>query len=175
MENLLEQYVRRAGWRPEKSGVWRSPNKRRFIFYGEERAQPASRYLSALLSEAHLRARAAVEAHPGAIPVAYLQLDRVTPLIEQRLIDFVDEVAGDEPWPWLVFDQQGTFLPHVAEAPDLEAIRAATVIRPAPRRVNLFSDHNQWLLKVLLAQKLPGHIRSVPGPFRSASALAEAA
>ncbi|MBX9928381.1 MAG: hypothetical protein K2X99_05640 [Gemmatimonadaceae bacterium] len=41
---------------------------------------------------------------------------------------------------------------------------------------NLFSDLNQWLLKVLLAAELPERLLSAPrGEFRNATALAEAA
>ncbi len=46
----------------------------------------------------------------------------------------------------------------------------------APPRADLFSDLNQWMLKVLLAPELPDHLLSVPrGRYRNASQLASAA
>lgn len=46
-----------------------------------------------------------------------------------------------------------------------------------PRKASdLFSDLNQWLLKVLLAPELPEHLVNAPrGKYRNGSALAEAA
>ncbi|OYV98078.1 MAG: hypothetical protein B7X11_06145, partial [Acidobacteria bacterium 37-65-4] len=50
--------------------------------------------------------------------------------------------------------------------------------RPGGRRepTNLFSDLNQWMLKVLLAPELPEHLLAAPrGRYRNASQLARAA
>ena len=42
--------------------------------------------------------------------------------------------------------------------------------------MNLFSDLNQWMLKVLLAPEIPEHLLSAPrGEYRNASELAAAA
>lgn len=54
--------------------------------------------------------------------------------------------------------------------------RAAISTAPRPKRPQLFSDLNQWMLKILLGQALPQSLLSIPkGKYRNASQLASAA
>jgi hypothetical protein len=77
-----------------------------------------------------------------------------------------------------VFDFQGL---AVFRGPGLESLNAqpSESSRSVPRLREprpLFSDLNQWMLKVLLANELPDHLLSAPrGHYRNASQLAQAA
>ena len=52
----------------------------------------------------------------------------------------------------------------------------ALASRPQPEPVHLFTDLNQWMLKVLLAPELPSPLLSAPrGGYQNASELARAA
>lgn len=55
-------------------------------------------------------------------------------------------------------------------------VRAAAAVTPRAKPTRLFSDLNQWMLKILVGQTLPQSSLRVPrGEFRNASQLAEAA
>jgi hypothetical protein len=78
-----------------------------------------------------------------------------------------------------VFDLHGLRLFH---GPHLEDLNSEPVAAPpaagsgsARASGHLFSDLNQWMLKVLLAKELPDHLLSAPrGHYRNASQLAQA-
>jgi hypothetical protein len=79
-----------------------------------------------------------------------------------------------------VFDFEGL---RLFRGPGLEDLDAEPSAQPsasravsAPASRNLFSDLNQWMLKVLLAPELPEHLLSAPRErYRNASQLAQAA
>src|SRR5581483_10320245 len=57
-----------------------------------------------------------------------------------------------------------------------ESVRKRIAMPPQASASQLFSDLNQWMLKVLLAPQIPEHLLSAPrGEYRNASQLAEAA
>jgi hypothetical protein len=136
------------------------------------------RSVSAFLAKAILQAQAA--ASPDVETIAALRVKRASPLTDGRLAKFVDEVAPKQ--SWILLDGEGRVFPHVASAPELGDAAAQLVVRsvkpPAPiRQQSLFTDLNQWMLKVLLAPHLPERLLNAPRgrPPRNASTLAEAA
>ena len=126
-------------------------------------------------SRACLQAQRAAgdEAHPLAIVVA----PRVSQRAFERLAEFADRYAPKVAMG--VIDQLGY---QAFRGPGLEALNREPRRFPGQRDShrlvpkNLFSDLNQWLLKVLLAPELPERMLSGPRKeYRNASALAEAA
>lgn len=131
-----------------------------------------------LLSQAILEVRsAASESSRQSIPLAVVGAERIPPVMAEQLKQFA---ARHAPGVGVgIVDAQGlrAFSGYGLEVldtrPSRPALRAAA---PPPRLPQLFSDLNQWMLKLLLGQFLAADLLSVPrGPFRSATELANAA
>lgn len=171
----LEAFLKRAGWKQKPDG-WSSKTRHYRLVH---EAAPGSwdRAVSPFLAKAILEARAG--AGTGE-PLAVLSVKRATPLTDERLARFVRAVAPEQ--SWILVDADGRVFPHVPSAPELARLAAE---QPAPRpplkaparQQSLFTDLNQWMLKVLLAQQLPEKLVTAPRgrPLRNASVLAEAA
>lgn len=126
-------------------------------------------------SRACLQAQRA--ASGGAKPLAIIVAPRVSKRAFERLAEFAERYAPAVAMG--VLDHAGF---QAFRGPGLEGLnrepRSVAGRRAAPRLVpkNLFSDLNQWLLKVLLAPEFPERLLSAPRKeYRNASALAEAA
>lgn len=127
-----------------------------------------------------LFAQAALQVMRGAsrnaVPLAVVSAPRISRRTAEQVLDFGRKYAPDVAAG--VFDLEGFAL---FSGPGLEALNAESSglasgrgsIRE-PRQ--LFSDLNQWMLKVLLANEVPEHLLSAPrGHYRNASQLAGAA
>jgi len=129
-----------------------------------------------LLAQAILQARRAADRMGDALPAAIVFAESIAPPTAEGAIQFSAEYAPETAVG--VVDGRGlrSFRGH-----GLEVFNAAPPIKPLPaasvrRLPDLFSDLNQWMLKILLGQALPEGLISVPrGPFRTAVQLAEAA
>lgn len=127
-------------------------------------------------SRACLQVRHAV--HGDVLPLAIVVAPRVSPSAVARLEDFRQQYAPDVAMG--VMDHLGL---QAFRGPGLEALNREPKSSPAGQqslqplaRRNLFSDLNQWLLKILLAADLPERLLAGPrGEYRNASALAAAA
>lgn len=132
-----------------------------------------------LLSQAILMASAKASAHPhgNAHPMAMVLVDHASPTLAKQVSSFAKDYA-----------------PHVAigvvsrnglrhfQGEGLEVMNCEP---ESPRRhphlpsgqiINLFSDLNQWMLKVLLAPEIPENLLNAPRKrYRSGAELAEAA
>lgn len=130
------------------------------------------------MSQAILQARAFTQASPEpAAPLAVVAAPVISPSTAHGLMNFLSEVAPNVAAG--VIDREG-FRHFVG--PGLEKLNA-----PPPSRVRrqrhalpepayLFSDLNQWILKVLLAPLLSEEFLNAPrGRYRNASELAAAA
>ncbi len=132
-----------------------------------------------LLAQAILQAQTYANATPGAQPLAVIYLEDASDTLIGQVGYFVDNYAS------------GTAIGLVTKSGvryfrdpglELEALNAAP---PAPSRrrtssvgaqVNLFSDLNQWMLKVLLAPDLPPELLKAPrDQFRTGAEFAQAA
>lgn len=133
--------------------------------------------LSPLLAQAALQVRKG--ASRNARPLAIVSAPRIPRRAAEQVLDFArlyvpEEVAVG------VFDFEGLAM---FRGPGLEALNKEGSESPAVAASNaireprhLFSDLNQWMLKVLLANELPEHLLSAPrGQHRNASQLAGAA
>jgi hypothetical protein len=131
-----------------------------------------------LLSQAILQAQAFVRLFPEcAAPLAVVAARRVPESVAVHIKQFAERHAPEVAVG--VIDGEGfrSFL-----GPGLEGLDAKPSLQTAPHIVSprhlpdLFSDLNQWMLKILLGQRLPEPLISVPRErIRNASQLAEAA
>jgi hypothetical protein len=114
----------------------------------------------------------------NAQPLAVVSAPRVPRRAAEQVLDFAAQYVPDVAVG--VFDFEGL---RLFRGPGLEDLNAeAQVRRPASlfggvlESRNLFSDLNQWMLKVLLAPELPERLLSAPrGKYAKASELARAA
>ena len=132
-----------------------------------------------LLAQAVLQAQTYATATSGVQPLAVVYLDEASEALIKQVSQFVDRYVP------------GTAVGVVARngmryfrdpGQDLNAFNAAPATRPrrsavpAVAPVNLFSDLNQWMLKVLLAPELPLDLLTAPRDhFRTGTEFAQAA
>lgn len=132
-----------------------------------------------LLSQAILQAQAYARKDHVAKPLAVIQVGDVSPSLLKQVRAFLDDFAADVS-VGVVSENggqyfQGKGLEKLNIDPPAERKAGAKIARSAP---DLFSDLNQWLLKVLLAPHIPERLLAAPRPgaeFRNASELANAA
>lgn len=129
-----------------------------------------------------LFAQAALQVMRGAsrnaLPLAVVSAPKVSWRAAEQVLEFAAKYAPNVAVG--VFDLEGL---RLFRGPELEDLNAEPGVPPSASRAgsaresrNLFSDLNQWLLKVLLAPELPEHLLSAPrGRYGNASQLAKAA
>ena len=131
-----------------------------------------------LLSQAILQAMHHAARSPGAQPLAVVRVGRLTKALSERASRFHADYAPQSAIGLVDADGRRWF-----EGAGLDALNAEPQPAAARRKGNLpkrrhdlFSDLNQWLLKVLLAPELPEHLLGAPRRnYRTAAELAEAA
>ena len=131
-----------------------------------------------LLSQAILQAVRHAGQFPAAQPLAVVSVGRLTKALLERASRFHADYAPHSAVGLIDHDGARWF-----EGGGLEALNAepqpASVRRkgtPPKRSHDLFSDLNQWLLKVLLAPEIPEQLLRAPRyDYRTAADLAEAA
>ncbi|MBZ5639523.1 MAG: hypothetical protein LAO51_12320 [Acidobacteriia bacterium] len=130
-----------------------------------------------ILAKAVLQAQALVRGSSAVAPLAVVASARVPEALADEVRNFAIEYAPGVAVG--VMDLEG-FRAFVGVG--LEGLNASR--QPRPRNLpsksepqhHLFSDLNQWMLKVLLAPQVPEELLSAPrGEYRSASQLARAA
>jgi hypothetical protein len=152
--------------------------RRRGIAYAIELkvgSEGRSDRLVPLLAQAVLEARRA--ARRGIAPLAVVAAPRIPRRVADQVIKFAEDYASDAAVGVIDFEGFRSFRgPHL-ESMNAEAkVRVRAAGRPVGVSGYLFSDLNQWMLKVLLAPELPERMLSAPrGRYRNASELARAA
>jgi hypothetical protein len=114
----------------------------------------------------------------NALRLAVVSAPRIPSRAAEQVLEFAAKYAPDVAVG--LFDFEGL---RLFRGPGLEDLDAEPRLRRAGARSgslresrHLFSDLNQWMLKVLLAPELPEHLLSAPrGQYKNASQLAEAA
>lgn len=111
------------------------------------------------------------------VPVAVVAAERIPPSVAENLKKFASRFAPEMAIG--VIDSGGlrVFAGHGLEVLNALPPRSARVPGGAQQRLPyLFSDLNQWMLKILLARLIPEDLLSAPREtFRNASQLAQAA
>ena len=172
-----------GGWDVRREAVGGSRQsdflvRRRGIAYAIELkvgSEGRSDRLVPLVAQAVLEARHA--ARRGIAPLAVVAAPRVPKRVADQVIKFAEDYASDTAIGVIDFEGFRSFRgPHL-EAMNAEAkVRVRAAGRPVEVSGNLFSDLNQWMLKVLLAPELAERLLSAPrGRYRNASELARAA
>lgn len=127
-----------------------------------------------LWSQAWLQIQRA--APKGQVPVAVVGAEHIAPKAAEALVAFIKEFAPDASGG--VMDLSGL---RMFVGPHSEGLNSDSSAQPrrspaAAVRGKLFSDLNQWMLKVLLAPELPERMISAPrNRYAGASDLAAAA
>lgn len=182
-EELLRNAFEKAGWqvsRPRSSRPGHRPDlivRRRGASYAVELkmgAEGRSDRLVPLWSQACLQAAHVSGPHA---PLAIVGAPRIPSRVAHHILQFAEEYAPNAAAG--VIDFAGL---RLFRGPHLESLNAEGAVElalesHAPReQAHLFSDLNQWMLKVLLAPELPDELLSAPrGRYRNASQLARAA
>ena len=137
-------------------------------------AEGRSDRLIALWAQAYLQARRIAGGHQA--PLAIVAAPRIAPRAAEQVLRFAADYAPDAAVGVIDFAGLRRFRgPHL-EGLDTEAPRRVSALGDRRASADLFSDLNQWMLKVLLAPELPEALLSAPrGRYRNASQLAQAA
>lgn len=183
VRSMLAAALEKAGWslrRQPGRGPFRPDllARRRRIAYAVEMkvgSEGRSDRLVPLLAQAVLEAKRT--AGPGAAPLAVVAAPRIPRRVAEQVIQFAEDYAPDAAVGVIDFEGLRMF-----RGPRLEGMNAEAKApgpadgRPVGVSGDLFSDLNQWMLKVLLAPELPARLLSAPrGRYRNASELARAA
>ena len=185
-ENLLVEAFRKAGWR-----VWRQTPagdmqadllveaaEQKYLIDMKEASEGRSDRLIPLLSQAILQAQSlARRLSERAAPLAVVAARRVPLSVAEHLKQFAARHAPEVAVGIIDLEGLRSFVGPGLEKLNAKPSRPAARRIPAPRHLpDLFSDLNQWMLKILLGQRLPETLLSVPRlQIRNASQLAAAA
>ena len=182
--NLLTKTLQKAGWHVKQSprladngaDIVARNGKNIYVFQLKALSESRKDRAIPLISQAILEAqRAAVQITGSAIPVAVLASDHVSDPLSENIKDFALRNAPDVAVG--IIDAGGfrRFAGHGLEVLNAERSR---VIEGFPKEVspsNLFSDLNQWMLKILLSKSIPESLLSAPrGDYENLSQLADA-
>ena len=186
-EKLLAEALQKAGLHVNKSsgsadrGVDIVARQGKKIYVFELKVSSESRKDRAipLISQGILEVQqAAANAFRGAIPVVVFASDYVSDSLAEHVEEFASRNA---PHVGIgVIDRGGfrRFSGHGLEVLNAERSpsRSLNRIRKGASAGNLFSDLNQWMLKILLSRSIPEPLLSAPrGHYENASQLADAA
>jgi hypothetical protein len=130
-----------------------------------------------LLSQAALEAAHYSRVVPGhPIPVAIVGANRISDSVAEQAVQFLRERAPEVAIGVLDLEGLRLFAGHGLEELS-SARRPQSALAPSKARApELFSDLNQWMLKVLLAPRIPEpHLSAPRAPYQGASQLSKAA
>ncbi len=189
LEQRVADLFRRAGWKVRRQpSVGDLPadllvQRRGHSYVVEVKSAPEGRRdrLLPLLAQGILQARAFAARSPApVVPLAIVGAKRVSETLVGDLDRFVHQYAPGaavglvdmEGFQWF----RGPGLDAWMNAPRARAARHLRVRAPEGAVSHLFSDLNQWMLKVLLATRIAPNLLYAPrGEYRNASQLAAAA
>ncbi len=151
--------------------------KQRFIVEIKALSESRPDRVLPMLSMAILQARAAAEEFDSALPFAIVYVPKASPTLARHVDSFAQRLAKDVPVGLMSGRGEqyfnGAAFQELNRLPEEHRRSAAT---HPPQTINLFSDLNQWMLKLLLARELPEGLLNAPRKkFRNGSDLAEAA
>ena len=184
-ERIVGDVFRKAGWTVRRrvligdahADLLADSGGRHFLVEVKSLSEGRRDRLIPLLAQAILQSKSAAEKCPQpTVPVAIVGSNRVSISVAEEARRFAANHAPEVGAG--VVDAGGlrVFTGHGLERFDASpARRAAISTAPRPKPPQLFSDLNQWMLKVLLGQALPQSFLSIPkGKFANASQLAAA-
>jgi hypothetical protein len=130
-----------------------------------------------LLSQAILQTRAYAKKGGGTIPLAVVAAPRIPAPVVSQIQEFARRYAPEVAVGAIDSEGLRSFIGFGLEKLNARPSRSgALAIARSTRLPDLFSDLNQWMLKILIGQHLPETLIAVPrDPVRNASQLANAA
>jgi hypothetical protein len=181
-ESLVADIFEQAGWRVEREPHRRSRldmivRRPGVVYAVEVKAAVEGRAdrLVPLFSQAVLQSLHG--AGQNAAPLAVVAAPKISQGAAKQVLEFAERYAPDAAAGVIDFEGLRLFRGPQLEALNAEAPHKSSIASKS-RRVSghLFSDLNQWMLKVLLASEIPENLLSAPrGQYRNASQLARAA
>ncbi len=186
---LLADLFRRAGWHVQRQPQPKSADMRpdlvvdagdkKYVIELKRSAEGRRDRLVPLLSQAILQAQAAArQFSEPVVPVAVVAAAHIPDSVAKQVQQFAMRHAPDVGIG--VIDSEGfrAFVGYGLEALNAERSGSPRVELSARSRspLHLFSDLNQWMLKILLSGNIPESLLSAPrGRYQNASQLAQAA
>jgi hypothetical protein len=185
-EGILAEVFRKVGWRVRRPSSAQTTgfdftldaSKKRYVVQLKVSSEGRPDRLIPLLSQAILEAQTLARRFPEpAVPLAVVASRRIPASVAEHLKQFAQRHAPDVGVG--IIDAEGF---RSFAGPGLAGFDAKPSRRMDPhfaslkRLPDLFSDLNQWMLKILIGQHLPEPLITVPREqIRNASHLAEAA
>jgi hypothetical protein len=174
LERHLSGALKTAGWalRPGDGPLefWAVKGARRYLVLVRQAPDARRSIIPALLADSILRGRVRSRGKFLAVVGA----PAISAAMARSIEQYIADVAPDQPFGYV--DERGLVRFHGLglEAARGEPSASARHRTGQERPRDLFSDLNQWLLKVLVGRKLPPGMLSVPRePVRSAAELAD--
>lgn len=130
-----------------------------------------------LLSQAILQAQAYARKARRFLPLAVIYVGNASPSLLKQVDSFLREFAPDVSVGIVSEDGGRRFVGHGLEKLNAEPKYVRWALSQSSKQaINLFSDLNQWMLKVLLAPEISEDLLAAPRhEYRNASELASAA
>ncbi len=188
LERLVAEAFRRASWRVHRPRPGGAPQPdlivegggSKYVVEIKRSSEGRRDRVIPLLSQAILEAQAFARQFPEAVvPVAVVGAQHLPPAVVDAARRYADRVAPEMVVGLVDAEGLRDFWGHGIEVlnarPSSKEHRARR--RIAGRRLpHLFSDLNQWMLKVLLAESIPVNLLSAPrARYRNPTELARAA
>lgn len=177
-EGLLADIFEQAGWRVERSPkldmIVHSPEGVVYAVEVKAAVEGRADRLVPLFSQAVLQSLH--DAGKNASPLAVVAAPKISQGAAEQILKFAERYAPEAAAG--VIDFEGLRLFRGAHLETLNAEAPKSLMATKSRRVSghLFSDLNQWMLKVLLAPEVPEELLSAPREQpRNASQLAQEA
>lgn len=183
-ESLVVELFRRAGWRVEEqpdggqADLLVESGGRKYVIQVKRSAENRPDRLIPVLSQGVLQAQSAARhLSKTVIPVAIIGSPYISPSVAEQVKRFAASHVPDVGIG--VMDAQGFRSFHGFGLEKFNSERSVSSEAELPPQwespSDLFSDLNQWMLKILLGQNLPESLLSIPrGEYRSGRQLAEA-
>jgi Restriction endonuclease len=186
LEHLVADAFREQGWqvsaKPRSSEDARpdfvaSAHGKKLIIEFKRASEGRKDRVIPLLSQAALNAIYQSRRIPGRpIPVAIVGANRISDAVAGEALEFMRERAPEAAVGLLDLEGFRSFAGHGLELLNSSRRSGSNVQAPKAHAPQLFSDLNQWMLKVLLAPRIPEEYLSAPrGQYQGPSQLAEAA
>lgn len=184
--NILAEVFRKAGWRvrrPSSVGdmgmdLVLDANGKRYVVQLKVSSEGRRDRLIPLLSQAILQARAFAQHFPQpAVPIAVVAAKHIPASVAEQIKQFAVRYAPEVGVGVIDLEGLRAFVGPGIEGLDAKPSRRVARHMASPQHLpDLFSDLNQWMLKILLGQRLADTLISVPrNHIRNASQLAAAA
>lgn len=184
-EALVAHLFEANGWDVDRSPKYRNKRLDLLVRRGPQRfaveikalAEGRADRVIPLLSQAILQAQANALDAGNAQPLAIVFVEGASPSLSKQVSSFAEQYASHVAVGLVSKNGLRYFRGAGLEALNAEPEEPRWYgSAPSNQPVNLFSDLNQWMLKVLLAPEIPEHLLHAPRQrYQSGSEFAEAA